>query len=195
MANNKIIVDGKSFRIHPIYDMYGSSEDGFVVHVKKLKPLIGIRNFAGYLWISVRSKGSATRKKLSTARFVWECYNNVIEDKNTSIVHANGKKEDNRLCNLVEMARPESREEAARDDHYRIMRNFLSRWEYVNAVNCDDNTSSFLSLRGVSEFLGISEDLVRADCEGRGCESRISKVDGCRYKFSDATEEVLSLYA
>jgi hypothetical protein len=189
---NEFMIDEKPFKIHPVYDLYGSSIDGFVAHMTRKKPIIGSKNYAGYLYVTVKSK-DGSRKMCPTGRFIWECYYGVIEDKNTLIAHLNGKKDDNRLCNLLEMTKIQKHEEIEKNEDYALIVRNLSNRKYVRAINCNNDTESFYnSLYAVNQHLGINVGIVKMVCEGlNNCKSGISKVDGCRYKFNYISKEEL----
>jgi hypothetical protein len=109
------------------------------------------------------------------------------------IIHLNNKKEDNRLCNLLEMTKRQTYEEVTMNrDHLLNMKNLRNR-KYVRAINCNDNIESFYnSLYAVNHHLGINAGIVKMVCEGlNNCKSGISKVDGCRYKFNYISKEEL----
>jgi hypothetical protein len=190
---NEFMINGKYFQIHPVYDLYGSSKDGFVPHITRRKPMQGNENYAGYLYVTVRGKTEGSRKICGAGRFIWKCYNGVIEDKQMLIAHINNKKEDNRLCNLLPMTKQQNYDEAAKNrDHSLIMKNLRNR-KYVRAVNCNDNMESFYnSLYAVNQHLGINAGIVKMACEGLNhVKSVISKKDGFRYKFNYISKEEL----
>jgi hypothetical protein len=177
---NEIIINGKSFRIHPVYDLYGSSEDGFITHVVKRNTRRGTVNSRGYFRFSV-----GMGKSCSVPRFIWECYHGVINDGRV-INHINNNKNDNRLCNLQLITQQQNCEKAAKNRDYSFSKKNYENRKCVRAINCNDNTESFYnSLYAVNQHLGINAGIVKMVCEGLNrCKSGISKVDGCRYKFN-----------
>ena len=178
----EIIINDKSFRIHPVYDLYGSSEDGFVTNIVRQKPILGGKRFSGYLCVTVKNH-IGEKKMYASHRFIWECYNGVIQDDKV-IGHINNKKDDNRLRNLRLITKQQSYLSNAKKLRVR---------KYVRAVNCNDGEESFYnSMYAVNQHLGINVGIVKMACEGlNNCKSGISKKDGCRYKFNYISKEEL----
>lgn len=52
---DKIIVNGKSYNIHPVYNLYASSEDAYIIHITKQNPTIGNKQHRRYLQLNVRN--------------------------------------------------------------------------------------------------------------------------------------------
>ena len=91
-----IVVDNVKFRVHPIYENYAASKSGKVINVRNKIPIKG-HSFNGYQYML-----NVTKKNIKphVGRFIWECFNGVIEDKQKVIFHVNKDPRDNRLCNL-----------------------------------------------------------------------------------------------
>jgi hypothetical protein len=192
MTNDQIIVNGKSFRIHPIYDMYGGSEDGDIMHIVKQDPTCGGKNGNGYLSVGVRSRSGKRRKTCKSHRFIWECYNGMIR-RNMVIDHINDERDDNRLSNLQMVDNKHNCRKSAKNRDYSFAAKNHENRKCVRAVNYNDDTESFYnSLHAVNQHLGINAGIVKMVCEGlNGCKSGISKVDGCKYTFNYISKEEL----
>ena len=74
----EIIINKCVFSIHPIYDLYAADSDGNVINIIKKVPHKGNKNHAGYLMIGVRKHGQSGQKSYQVHRFVWECFNGVL---------------------------------------------------------------------------------------------------------------------
>jgi len=183
MLNNieqdKIIINGKSFNIHPVYNLYASSEDGYIIHVVRRIPLKGFLNNAGYKSIYVRKCGEIYKKSFLFHNFVWECYNGIIPDDKV-INHINNK-EDNCLSNLQLVTQQQNYKKHNQNKRC------------VKALNCFTNEETcFNSMYAVQQHLGINVGLVKMACDGtNNVKSGISRVDFCRYKFSYIQKEDL----
>ena len=91
-----IIHKRKEYHIHPIYDNYAASKDGYIINLKRLIPRKGKLHFTGYFQTDVYNNG---RKKLyQSHRFVYERINGPIP---ISLVvgHINLIKDDNHIDN------------------------------------------------------------------------------------------------
>ena len=64
-AANTIIHNEKVYFVHPIYNNYGCSKDGYVINLKKLIPRKGTPNESGYLNNFVSSNDGKRNKCLS----------------------------------------------------------------------------------------------------------------------------------
>jgi predicted Zn-ribbon and HTH transcriptional regulator len=184
-----VIINEKSFRIHPVYDLYGSSEDGLFTHVVLQNPRYGNKRHDGYLQFKVRRRMEMKWKMYQSHRFIWECYNGVINDGRV-IDHINDKKDDNRLCNLQLITQQQNCKKAGYS-YSNIGNRKHSRC--VKAVNCTDNTETFYnSIYAVGQHLAVHKETVRKVCLGmKYRKSGISKKDGCNYKFSYISKEEL----
>ena len=76
----RLFVNGKKFRLHPVYDLYGASRQGEVINISKFVPMKGNVNNTGYLMVMVRGSGDWKQKCVSVHRFVYECYHGIIPD-------------------------------------------------------------------------------------------------------------------
>ena len=94
-----ITINNCVYNIHPIFDLYACSEDGYMINIIKKVPHKGNKNKNGYLNVCVRKHGQPGVKGYQVHRFIWECFNGVIPEGKV-IDHISNKKDDNRLCNL-----------------------------------------------------------------------------------------------
>ena len=82
-----IIHEDKKYDIHPIYNNYGCSKDGYIIHLRILKPRKGILHQTGYLFTTVNSKNY--NKSMPVHRFIWEAVNQQIIPEDYQIHHIN----------------------------------------------------------------------------------------------------------
>lgn len=96
---SKIVINNVEYKIHPVYDLYGASANGKIIHISKQLLTIGFVKEDGYVKCNIRQQGQKGKKTYQFHRFVWECFNGSIPDGKV-INHVNEIKHDNRLCNL-----------------------------------------------------------------------------------------------
>lgn len=98
-CHETIIFNNIKFYFHPIYNRYAASKDGQIFGKKHkiiLKQNVNKGN-GGYLhFFAYNEKG---RRFYSVARFVYECFNDVIPN-DKQIDHIDNNKNNNRLDNL-----------------------------------------------------------------------------------------------
>ncbi len=81
------------YKKHPYYSDYSADENGSVIGArgKFLKPIL---HHSGYNVLTI------DKKQFRWHRFVWECHNGLITNKELVINHIDGNKTNNRLENL-----------------------------------------------------------------------------------------------
>lgn len=87
------------YKVHPIYNLYGASEDGYIINIIKQIPHRGNKNHTGYYKCHVRIHGQSGFETYYVHRFIYECYRGMIPE-GMVVDHVNENKEDNHLCNL-----------------------------------------------------------------------------------------------
>ncbi|XP_031549080.1 uncharacterized protein LOC116286655 [Actinia tenebrosa] len=129
--------------MHPVYDRYAGSEDGEIfniIRMNTMKELIGNNE---YLRVAVRKNGETVQKLYYSHRFIWECYNELIEDGKV-IDHINSDKQDNRLRNLQLVTQQQNCMKSAKGRDYSFVKNNHRNKKYVKAIDIDDdNKESF----------------------------------------------------
>jgi hypothetical protein len=189
---NETIINSKSFRIHPVYDLCGSSLDGFITHIVRKNPRRGSKKSNGYLSVAVRKRGESKFRSYQSHRFIWECYNGVIQG-NKVVDHINDEKEDNRLCNLQLITQQQNCMKSAKNRDYSFAMKGHRNKKCVKAVNYSNNEVTYFdSIYATHQHLDINHSLIWMACGGlNGVKFCISKKDGCRYKFNYITKEEL----
>jgi hypothetical protein len=189
---NEVVIGRKIFRIHPVYDLYGSNNDGYVSHIVNWNPMRGFDSHRGYFIVSVRKDGCGNRKSCAAHRFIWECHHGIINDGMT-IDHINNNRFDNRLHNLQLVTKQYKKSKSAKNRDYSFVANNHKNKKCVRAVNWEENTESFYdSLSAVKQHLNINPGIVKMACEGLNhVKFGISKKNGCRYKFNYISKEEL----
>ena len=101
-----ININDKIFYIHPIYDNYGCSKDGYIINKKTLIPRKGNLQFNGYVTTAVYNFN--IQKRYTAHRFIWEAVNQRIIPEDYQIHHINCNKQDNSIKNLELVTRQQN---------------------------------------------------------------------------------------
>ena len=188
MSNIKI--NDCVYKVHPVYNLYASDENGNIIHLVKQVPSIGQKHKSGYMLCMVRKHRQNGQKCHSVHRFVYECFNGIIPDGKV-IDHVNNIKDDNRLCNLQLMSHQENCKKSAKGRDYTFAAKNHQNKKCVKATNSDTNEVSYYnSMYAVHQHLGINAGIVKMVCEGINyCKTGISKIDNHSYKFEYVNEQ------
>ena len=178
------------YKVHPIYDLYASDENGNVINLTKKVPFIGNKHNNGYLFCNVRKHGQKEQKGYLVHRFIYECFESMIPDGKV-IDHINDIKDDNRLCNLQMITHQENCEKTAKGRDYSFVAKNHQNRKCVKTINCETNEVSFYnSMHAVEQHLGINAGIVKMVCEKiNNCKTGISKKDNHSYKFEYVDEQ------
>ena len=181
---DKIEIKNCVYKVHPVYNLYASDENGNIIHMVKQVPFIGKKHKSGYLLCMVRKHAQKGQKCCLVHRFVYECFNSLIPDGKV-VDHINNLKDDNRLCNLQLMTQQENCKKSAKRRDYTFAAKNHQNKKCVKATNSDTNEVSYYnSLYAVQQHLGINAGIVKMVCEKiNGCKTGISKIDNHSYKF------------
>ena len=181
---SNIEINNCVYKVHPVYNLYASDENGNIIHLVKQVPSIGQKHKSGYMLCMVRKHGQNGQKGYSVHRFVYECFNGIIPDGKV-IDHVNNIKDDNRLCNLQLMTHQENCEKSAKRRDYTFVAKNHQNKKCVKATNCDTNEVSYYnSMYAIQQHLGVNAGIVKMVCEKiNGCKTGISKIDNHSYKF------------
>ena len=179
---NKIEIENCIYKVHPVYNLYASDENGNIIHLVRQVPSPGQKHKSGYLVCIVRKHGQNGQKNFFVHRFVYECFNGIIPDGKV-IDHVNNIKNDKRLCNLQLMSQQENcKKSAERRDYTFAAKNHQNK-KCVKATNSDTNEVSYYnSMYAVNQHLGINAGIVKMVCEKiNSCKTGISKIDNHCY--------------
>ena len=99
LVKKTFVNDGKKYYIHPIYNNYGCSKDGYIINRKRLVPRKGRLHCTGYLETTVCSNDGKNRI-FKSHRFIWEAVNQKLIPDGYQIHHSNNNKQDNLIDNL-----------------------------------------------------------------------------------------------
>ena len=181
---SNIEINNCVYKVHPVYNLYASDENGNIIHLVKQVPSIGQKHKSGYMLCMVRKHRQNGQKCYSVHRFVYECFNGTIPDGKV-IDHVNNIKDDNRLCNLQLMTHQENCKKSAKRRDYTFAAKNHQNKKCVKATNSDTNEVSYYnSMYAVQQHLGINAGIVKMVCEKiNGCKTGISKIDNHSYKF------------
>ena len=182
MSNIKI--NNCVYKVHPVYNLYASDENGNIIHLVKQVPSTGNKRKNGYLFCMVRKHGQNGQKGYYVHRFVYECFNGIIPDGEV-IDHVNNIKDDNRLCNLQMMTQQENCKKSAKRRDYTFAAKNHQNKKCVKAIDCEiKEVSYYNSMYAIQQHLGINTGIVKMVCEKiNDCKTGISKIDNHSYKF------------
>ena len=178
------------YKVHPVYNLYASDENGNIIHLVKQVPSTGQKHINGYLFCMVRKHGQNGQKGYYVHRFTWECFNGLISD-GIVVDHINNIRDDNRLCNLQLLTSSENNKKSSRNRDYTFVKDNHRNKKYVKAINSSTNEVSYYnSLYAVRQHLQINAGIVKMVCEGiNNCKIGILKKDNCHYKFEYVKKE------
>ena len=187
---NKIEIENCIYKVHPVYNLYASDENGNIIHLVRQVPSPGQKHKSGYLVCIVRKHGQNGQKNFFVHRFVYECFNGIIPDGKV-IDHVNNIKNDNRLCNLQLMSQQENCKKSAKRRDYTFAAKNHQNKKCVKATNSDTNEVSYYnSMYAVNQHLGINAGIVKMVCEKiNSCKTGISKIDNHCYKFEHVNKQ------
>ena len=188
MSNIKI--NNCVYKVHPVYNLYASDENGNIIHLVKQVPSPGHKHKSGYLVCIVRKHGQNGQKGYFVHRFVYECFNGIIPDGKV-IDHVNNIKDDNRLCNLQMMTQQENCKKSAKRRDYTFAAKNHQNKKCVKAIDCETKEVSYYnSMYAIQQHLGINAGIVKMVCEKiNDCKTGISKIDNHSYKFEYVNEQ------
>ena len=180
----KIEINDCVYNIHPIYDLYGANDDGYIINIIRKIPIKGNCNHRGYMMCNVRKHAQNGQKGMQVHRFVWECFNGIISDDKV-IDHINDNAEDNRLCNLKLVTQQENCKKSAKKRDYTFAKYNHYNKRCIKAINQNTGKVSYYkSMYNTQQRLDINAGIIKMVCEGLNkCKSGISKKDGQRYIF------------
>ena len=181
---SNIEINNFVYKVHPVYDLYASDENGNIINLTKQVPSPGHKHKNGYLFCMVRKHGQNGQKGYMVHRFVYECFNSIIPDGKV-IDHVNNIKDDNRLCNLHLMIQQENCKKSAKRRDYTFAAKNHQNKKCVKAIDCETKEVSYYnSMFAIQQHLGINAGVVKMVCEKiNGCKTGISKIDNHSYKF------------
>ena len=182
MSNIKI--NNCVYKVHPVYNLYASDENGNIINLVKQVPFSGRKQKSGYLKHGVRKHGQNGYKGFFVHRFVYECFNGIIPDGKV-IDHVNNIKVDNRLCNLQLMTQQENCKKSAKGRDYTFAAKNHQNKKCVKAIDCETKEVSYYnSMYAVKQYLDINAGIVKMVCEKiNDYKTGISKIDNHSYKF------------
>ena len=95
MSNNQFDHNDKTYFIHPRFENFGASVDGYIINRKRLEPRKGYLSENGYYIISPGRNNTCPAH-----RFVYEAVNQSIIPPGLQINHLNCDRQDNSIVNL-----------------------------------------------------------------------------------------------
>ena len=169
MNRKKILIDEKSFYIHPIFTNYAASKDGDFLHVKTGRILKKNLTYQGYYQFKISDKNLIKPKNYLIHRFEWECVRGVIPE-GFVIDHIDSVRTNNKIKNLQLLTLAEN----VRKGNSKPIVSFKIKNKQKN----------YESITSASVELDISFSIISNICRKvKYCKTVISKKDGERYTF------------
>ena len=139
---SNIEINNCVYKVHPVYNLYASDENGNIIHIVKQVPCTGNKQKNGYLCHMVRKHGQNGQKGYYVHRFVYECFNGIIPDGKV-IDHVNNIKDDNRLCNIQLITQQENCKKSAKRRDYTFAAKNHQNKKCVKAIDCETKEVSY----------------------------------------------------
>ena len=183
-------------KTHPIYDLYEANNLG---EIRKKKIGLtddqgwrkGNRNITGYLIVSVRGKDEDPHT-CTSHRFVYECFNGIITNKELQTDHIDDDKTNNNINNLQLLTRSGNNKKSMinrKEILEQIQKNAHAQKRQIKGYNLETKeTHFFKSKNQASKFYGCSPALVYLICEGKNKAQTFEK--RITFKYDDNEREI-----
>lgn len=155
------------WKSHPINSNYQANENGEIKSLnykgKQIEKIIKqTKTPSGYLIVSINGKS------MHSHRFIWECFNGIIENGMT-IDHINTCRSDNRIDNLRKCSYTENNRNELTLNH---IRESAAKFKGKKVLKLDKNTNEILgwypSISEAARKNGISsKNYIKWVCEGK----------------------------
>lgn len=155
---------------------YGSDKEGNIYNVLTNRVLKQRTDKYGYLTVGIRLNRKSIQKRSN--RFVYECFNGIIENKNT-IDHKNGFRSDNSILNLQSVSQAENIKNKYKNG-------YIQHDIHAKKLLCIDvltnEKNEFKSIYNAGKKLNIVPASINRVCRGfQKCA--VSKIDNKKYSF------------
>ena len=167
LQSRKVIINGKKYFKHPVFDNYAASKKGNIINIKTKKILSKKRNNGnGYLNFYSCNEKLEEKKNYYQHRFVFEVFKGMIPSI-MEIDHRNGVRNDNRIKNLQLMTPCKNK------------RKSNNKPIISTCINTGEETR-FISIKNASIELGIFDSNISQICKNK---TATSNKDGNKYTF------------
>ena len=169
LQSRKVIINGKEYYKHPVFDNYAASKIGNIINIKTKKNLSKKKNNGnGYLIFCLCNEKLEEKKNYYQHRFVYEVFKGMIPSI-MEIDHRNSIRNDNRIKNLQLLTPTQNKQK--------------SNNKPIISINIENGRETrFISIKTASNKLNIDSSLITAICKGK-FKTATSKSDGCKYTF------------
>ena len=146
----RVIIDGKKFYKHPVFDNYAANKNGEVINVKTGRNIKMSKIGSGYLKFTICNKKLLKPKDYLQHRFVFEVFKGPIP-RFFEIDHRNSIKMDNRIKNLQLLTHKKNVQK--------------SKNKPIISINIETGGEiRFVSLKKASDELNINYSLISNIC-------------------------------
>ena len=164
----RVIIGGKKYYKHQVFDNYAASKKGEVIKVKTGRIMKMSKNNCGYLLFTIHNKNLEKPFTYLQHRFVYQVFRGSIP-KCFEVDHVNDVKMDNRIKNLQLLTHKQNTEK--------------SKNKAIISVNIETGEKiRFISIKKAAIELDISADCISKICR-KICKTATSKKDKHKYTF------------
>ena len=165
----RVIIDGKKYYKHPVFDNYGASKKGEIINLKTEKILSRRKNNGnGYLIFVLSNEKLEKPNNYYQHRFVYEVFKGMIPSI-MEVDHINACKSDNRIKNLQLLTHKQNVEK--------------SRNKAIISTNLETGKERrYISMKKAAIELDIVASHIFKICKKK-CKSATSKKDNQKYTF------------
>ena len=169
LQSRKVIINGKKYYKHPVFDNYAASKKGNIINIKRKKILSKNKNNGnGYLIFCLCNEKLEEKKNYYQHRFVYEVFKGMIPSI-MEIDHRNGIRNDNRIKNLQLLTPCQNK-------------NKSNNKPIISTCINTGKETRFNSIRNTSIELDICSSLISKICKGE-FKKATSKKDNNKYTF------------
>ena len=157
----RVIIDGKKYYKHTVFDNYVASKNGEVINLKNKKKIKITKDSGGYFKFIIFSKKVEKHINYYQHRFVYEVFKGVIP-RFFEVDHINNFKSDNRLKNVQLLTHKQNVEKSKNK-------------AIISTCIETGKERRFISIKTASIELGINYDSISKICRKKGKTAKSKK--------------------